>query len=65
MGLNTHNTRFVETVLLSTHEILHIKKYTLYWEFNVSYILFDICGCLDVPGFELLRFYSIAATAKK
>ena len=29
-------------VLLSTHETLHIKKYTLYSESNVSYILFDI-----------------------
>ena len=59
------NKRLVETVLLSTHETLHIKKYTLYSEPNVSYILFDICGCFDVPGFELSRFYSIAATSKK
>ena len=29
-------------VLLSTHETLHIKKYTLYSESNVLYILFDI-----------------------
>ena len=58
-------TRFVETVLLSTHETLHIKKYTLYSESNVSYMLFDICGCFDVPGFELSMFYSIAATSKK
>ena len=58
------NKRFVETVLLSTHETLHIKKYTLYLESNASYILFDICGCFDVPGFELSRFYSIAATSK-
>ena len=28
----------------------------------MSYILFDICGCFDVPGFELWRFYSIGAT---
>ena len=56
--------RFVETILLSTHETLHIKKYTLYSESNVSYILFDICGCFDVLGFELSRFYSIAATSK-
>ena len=41
------------------------KMYTLYTESNVSYILFDICGCFDVPGFELLRFYSIASTSKK
>ena len=54
---------FVETVLLSTHETLHIKKYTLYSESNVSYILFDIYGCFDVPGFELSRFNSIAATS--
>ena len=59
------NKRFVETVLLSTHETLHIKKYTLYSESNVPYILFDICGCFDVPGFELSRFYSIAATFNK
>ena len=32
---------------------------------NVSFILFDICGCFDVPGFELSRFYSITATSKK
>ena len=56
MRLNHKNKRFVETVLLST-----------YSESNVSYtcILFDICGCFDVPGFELLRFYSIATTSKK
>ena len=54
--------RFVETILLSTHETLHIKKKTLYSESNVSYILFDIC--FDVLGFELSRFYSIAATSK-
>ena len=36
------NKRFVEMVLLSTHETLHIKKYTLYSKSNVSYILFDI-----------------------
>ena len=29
-------------VLLSTHETLHIKKYTLYSESNVSYIPFDL-----------------------
>ena len=56
MRLNTQNERFVETVLLSTHETLHIKKYTLYSESNISYILFDICRCFDVPGFELSRF---------
>ena len=60
MRLNTQNKRFVETVLLSTHETLHIKKYTLYSESNISYILLDICGCFDVPGFD-----SIAATSKK
>ena len=67
MSLNHKNKRFVETVLLSTHETLHIKKYTLYSESNVSYtcILFDIRVCFDVPGFELLRLYSIAATSKK
>ena len=59
------NKRFVETVLLSTHETLHIKECTLYSESNVSYILFDICGCFGVPGFELSRFYSIAVTSKK
>ena len=63
MRLIHKNKRFVETVLLSTHETLHIKKYTLYSESNVSYILFDICGCFDVPRFELSRFYSIAATS--
>ena len=52
-------------VLLSTHETLHVKKYTLYSESNVSYILFHICGCFVVPGFELSRFYSIAAISKK
>ena len=57
--------RFVETVLLSTHETLHIKNYTLYSQYNVSNILFAICGCIDVPGFELSMFYSIAATSKK
>ena len=31
----------------------------------MSCILFDISGCFDVPGFELSRFYSIAATSKK
>ena len=31
----------------------------------MSYIQFDICGCFDVPVFELSRFYSIAATSKK
>ena len=30
------NKRFVETVLLSTHETLHIKKYTLNPESNVA-----------------------------
>ena len=56
--------RFVETILLSTHETLHIKKYTLYSESNVPYILFDVCGCFDVLGFGLSRFKSIAATSK-
>ena len=65
MRLDTQNKRFVEAVLLSTHGTLHIKKYSLYSESNVSYILFDICGCFGVPGFELSRFYSIAATSKK
>ena len=65
MRLNTQNKRFVETVLLSTNETLQIQKYILYSESNVSYILFDICGCFNVPGFELPRFYSIAATYKK
>ena len=54
MRLNIRkNKRFFETVLLSTHETLHIKGCTLYSESNVSYILFDICGCFGVPGFEL------------
>ena len=43
--------RFIETVLLTTHETLHVKKYTLYSKSNVSYILFDIYGCFDVRGF--------------
>ena len=30
----------------------------------MSYILFDLCGSFDVPGFELSRLYSIAATSK-
>ena len=30
----------------------------------MSYTLFDICGCFDVPGFELSMLYSIAATSK-
>ena len=64
MRLIHKNKRFVETVLLSTHETLHIKKYTLYSQYNVSYVLFDICGCFDVPGLELSMFYSIAATSK-
>ena len=41
------------------------KKYTLYSEPNVSYILFDICGFFGETGFELSSFYSIAATSKK
>ena len=65
MRLNTQKQGFVETVLLSTHETLHIMKYTLYSESNVSYILFDVCECFDEPGFELLRFYPIASTSKK
>ena len=39
MHMNTQNKRFVETVLLSTHVTLHIKKFTLYSESNVSVIL--------------------------
>ena len=48
-------------VLLSTHETLHIKKYTLYSESNVSYILFDIYA--DASMYQ--GCYYIAATSKK
>ena len=61
MRLNTQNMRFVETVPLSTHEKLHIKKYTctLYSESNVSYFystyadssMYQVSSC---RGFTLL-----------
>ena len=57
--------RIVETVLLSTHEKLHIKKYTLYSESNVSYILFDICGCFDVPGSSCRGFTLLVQLVKR
>ena len=34
------NKRFVEAVLLSTHETLHIKKYTLYYIRNPMFLIF-------------------------
>ena len=40
--LNTQKQAFVETVLLSTHETLRIKKYILYSESNQLYNLFDV-----------------------
>ena len=49
--------RFIETVLLSTHETLHVKKYTLYSESNVSYILFDTTDASMYEGFWKVRIY--------
>ena len=64
-----HSVRFLQKICVWIHKT-SVSLRRFFWvptkhcilrnipysESNVSYILFDICGCFDVPGFELSRF---------